>query len=131
VFGTLFAGPARSEKEHYPNAQIYNSPEEANQVYWNQLRLYHQLADEKPEVYRLITTKSLLNNHLNNGKTSRLLQTEEYLPLGIVPSMEGAEGIIDSRNYLNGGRKRLALHRACMGWQSVLRRHSRTGPLPL
>lgn len=96
VFGTLFAGPARSEKEHYPNAQIYNSPEEANQVYWNQLRLYHQLADEKPEVYRLITTKSLLKNHLNQWENQPLApRPEEYLPLGIVPSMEGAEGIID------------------------------------
>jgi len=96
VFGTLFAGPARSEKKLHPNLQIYNTPEEANTVYWNQLRLYHQLAEEKPQFFRLIKTKSDLSKHLNEWETQPTHpEPEDFLPVGIVPSMEGAEGILD------------------------------------
>ncbi len=96
VFGTLFAAPARSEKELYSNLQIYNTPEEANQVYWKQLRLYHQLTEEKPAVFRLVSTKCDLKNHLEEWEHQPSEpEPEDYLPLGIVPSMEGAEGIMD------------------------------------
>lgn len=96
VFGTLFAAPARLEKELHPNFQIYNSPKEANQVYWSQLKLYHQLAEENPQVYRLISTKSDLKIHLAEWENLPSdPEPGDYLPLGIVPSMEGAEGIVD------------------------------------
>jgi membrane dipeptidase len=96
IFGTLFASPARSEKEPYPNSQIYHTPEQANQVYWNQLKLYHHLAEEKPQVFRLISTRSNLKSHLREWENLPLdPKPEEYLPLGIIPSMEGAEGIVD------------------------------------
>ena len=64
VFSTLFAAPARAEKVLHPNLQTYHSPEEANQVYWSQLRFYHQLIEEKPHAFRLILTKSDLKAHL-------------------------------------------------------------------
>lgn len=96
VFGTLFAGPLRAEKELYPNQQVYRTPEEANRIYWNHLNLYHRLAEEKPEVYRLILTKSDLRNHLQEWeKQPTDPQPSDYLPLGIIPTMEGAEGITD------------------------------------
>ena len=96
VFGTLFAAPARSERELQPNLQIYHTPEEANRVYWDQLRLYHRLAEEKPQFFRLISTKSDLKNHLREWEDQPSdPEPKDFLPLGIVPSMEGAEGIID------------------------------------
>ena len=96
IFGTLFASPARSEKELHPNLQIYHTPEEANQVYWKQLKLYQQLAEDNPQVYRLIGTRSELKNHLEAWKNQPAEpEPGEYLPLGVVPSMEGAEGITD------------------------------------
>lgn len=96
VFGTLFAAPARAEKELHPNLQVYNTPAEANQVYWNQLNFYHQLTQEKPSVFRLITTKADLQAHFRDWENQPAdPQPEDYLPVGIVPTMEGAEGIID------------------------------------
>lgn len=96
IFGTLFAAPARSEKELDPNLQIYHTPEEANQVYWKQLKLYHRLAEEKPQVFRLISTKSDLKKHLADWENLPSdPEPGDYLPLGIVPSMEGAEGIVN------------------------------------
>ncbi len=96
VFATLFASPLRSEKELHPNSQIYHTPEEANQVYWSQLKLYHQLAEEKPRVFHLISTKGDLKNHLAEWENLPSdPKPDDYLPLGIVPSMEGAEGIVD------------------------------------
>lgn len=96
IFGTLFAAPARRENYLNPNAQVYFSSQEAKQIYWKQLKLYHQLAEEKPEVYRLITTRTLLREHLRewNALPENPIP-EDYLPLGIIPSMEGAEGITD------------------------------------
>lgn len=96
VFSTLFAAPARAEKVLHPNLQIYHSPEEANQVYWNQLRFYHQLVEEKPHAFRLILTKSDLKAHLEEwNKQPADPQLQEFLPVGIIPTMEGAEGITD------------------------------------
>jgi len=96
VFGTLFAAPARRDSYPHPKAQIYYTPQEANQVYWNQLKLYHQLAEEKPGTYRLITTRSLLQEHLAEWESlPEDPQPDDYLPLGIIPSMEGAEGLTD------------------------------------
>ena len=94
VIGTLFAAPARREPVLYPNLAVYHTPEEANQVYWRQLRLYHQLAEEKPQVYRLIGNKTQLQNHLAEWQNlPEEPNPDEYLPIGIIPSMEGAEGI--------------------------------------
>ncbi len=96
VLATLFASPARLEKEHYPNQQSYHTPEEANQVYWQQLRLYHRLVEEQPRAFRLIGTKSDLDQHLREwAQQPAEPEPEEYLPVGLIPTMEGAEGITD------------------------------------
>ena len=96
VFATLFAAPLRSEKELHPNIQVYSTPEEANRVYWDQLKLYHHLVEQKPQVYRMISTKRDLSQHLREWeKLPPDPKPEDYLPLGIIPSMEGAEGIVD------------------------------------
>ena len=96
VCGTLFAAPARAEKVLHRNLQVYHTPKEANQIYWKQLRFYHQLCDEKPEVFRLISTKTDLSDHLQDWENQPLNPAPgDYLPIGIIPSMEGAEGIVD------------------------------------
>ena len=96
VIGTLFAAPARREPVLHPNLAFYHTPEEANKLYWRQLKLYHQLAEEKPQVYRLIGNKTQLRAHLTEWQSlPDNPDPEEYLPIGIIPSMEGAEGITD------------------------------------
>lgn len=96
VVGTLFAAPARTEKHLYPNLLVYNNPQEANQVYWRQLHLYHQLAQQNPRVYRLIGSKEELRAHLREWETlPEAPDPKDFLPVGIIPSMEGAEGITD------------------------------------
>lgn len=96
VIGTLFAAPARREPVLHPNLQVYHTPDEANRVYWRQLELYHRLSEEHPRFYRLIANRSQLTAHLDEWETLPADPApEEYLPIGIIPSMEGAEGVTD------------------------------------
>jgi membrane dipeptidase len=55
------------------------------------LNFYHHLAETQADAFRLVFTKQDLKNHLSLW----LSQPKEIKPIGIVPLMEGAEGIID------------------------------------
>jgi len=92
VFGTLFAGPARDGIQEPTHSQVYRTPAEANHLYWNQLGLYHQLCDEKPQAFRLIGSRPELQAHLQVWEAET--PEPKLRPVGLVPLMEGAEGIL-------------------------------------
>ncbi|MGB4595428.1 MAG: membrane dipeptidase [Anaerolineaceae bacterium] len=89
VFGTLFAAPFNPNK---PNEQFpgYQSPTEAHQRYMSQLDFYHAYTSEHPDTYRLITKRSELHAHTALWQPSN----DQLKPVGLIPLMEGAEGII-------------------------------------
>ena len=91
VFGTLFSVPKRLCDPNFEGEEYYNSTAEAHRIYWNQLDFYHKLAGTQSDAYRLVLTKQQLKNHLDLWQS----QPDTLKPIGIVPLMEGAEGIVD------------------------------------
>ena len=95
VFGTLFVSPARPGSLDARDNQIYATAREANQLTWNQLGSYHRLCDLKPHAFRMIGTQSDLNAHLARWQENQPGKDGQgYLPVGLIPLMEGAEGIL-------------------------------------
>ena len=90
VFGTLFSVPERRRNPKFEREEYFSNPDEAHQLYWKQLDFYHTLAQNQSEAFRLVLTKTALSNHLNLWKS----QEESLKPVGIVPLMEGADGIV-------------------------------------
>lgn len=91
VFGTLFSVPERHRNPNFEGEEYYSSPAEAHRIYWNQLDHYHRLAETQSDSFRLVLTRQELRNHLDLWQS----HTDTLKPLGIVPLMEGAEGILD------------------------------------
>lgn len=87
VFGTLFVTPARSRQDW--ETIFYNDFDEAHRLYRDQLNVYHELADRHPDHFRLIGSRPDLESVLLHWADS----TSESHPVGIVPMMEGAEGV--------------------------------------
>lgn len=91
VFGTLFSVPERRCNPNFFGEECYSTPAEAHSIYWNQLDHYHKLADIRSDAYRLVLTRQDLKSHLDLWRS----QPGSLKPIGIVPLMEGAEGIVD------------------------------------
>lgn len=90
VFSTLYASPKRAqltgtEKIFYPDSD-FNS---AHRLYWQQLELYHRLADSHPDHFRLIGSRADLSGLLDHWNSP----SETGHPVGLIPLMEGADGI--------------------------------------
>lgn len=88
VFSTLYASPLRRKMEDWDKV-FYSNFEEAHRVYLDQLRRYHQLTDSKPDHFRLILNTKELRNHMDEWR----LPEETNHPVGLIPLMEGADGI--------------------------------------
>lgn len=91
VFGTLFAAPKRRSSPDSAPDEAYDTPSEARRIYWKQLDFYHHLAETQSDSYRLVLTQTELKNHLCLWQS----HAQSLKPLGIIPLMEGAEGIVD------------------------------------
>lgn len=91
VYGTLFSAPEHRRNPNFKGEEYYSTPAEAHRLYWNQLDHYHKLADTQSDAFRLVLTKQDLRNHLDLWQS----QSDTLKPIGIVPLMEGAEGIVD------------------------------------
>jgi len=91
VFGTLFSAPERRRNPNFFGEEYYSTPAEAHRIYWNQLDHYHKLANTQSDAYRLVLTKQDLRSHLSLWQS----HPESLKPIGIIPLMEGAEGIVD------------------------------------
>ena len=88
VFSTLFAAPARAREGEWDKL-CYSNYEEARRLYMDQIHVYHELAESKPDYFRLIGDKQELASHLAEWRDL----SRENRPVGLVVLMEGADGI--------------------------------------
>src|SRR6202142_1854515 len=88
VFSTLYASPMRAKMGDWDKAS-YSNYDEAHRVYLDQLQLYHQLADSNPDYFRLVLNAKDLRAHMDEWRASE----KENHPVGLIPLMEGADGI--------------------------------------
>ncbi len=88
VFSTLFATPKRRKTGNW-DSQVYADFNQARDLYRTQLDKYHDLADRHPDHFRFISTRSDLETVLAHWSDPG----KETHPVGLVPLMEGAEGV--------------------------------------
>ena len=88
VFSTLFAAPIRSKEGEWDKL-CYSTFDQARRLYLDQIHLYRELADSKPDFFRLITNARELGQHLADWQDP----AKEQRPVGLVVLMEGADGI--------------------------------------
>lgn len=89
IFGTLFAAPF-NPKQSEDRFAGYRSPTEAHQRYQEQLAYYHTYTSQNPDTFRLITHRSELHAHNRLWREA----SQAIKPVGLIPLMEGAEGIL-------------------------------------
>lgn len=95
VFGTLFVSPRRLDQGKYP-IQVYDTPQEAHQLYRRQLDAYFRLADTHPQDFRLISSQTDLKSHWQAWQA--YAADDKALPApptGIVVLIEGAGGVVE------------------------------------
>ncbi|MFZ5820686.1 MAG: dipeptidase [Chloroflexota bacterium] len=90
IFSTLFSTPARWSYEW--ETLVYHTPQEAHAQYRRQLDAYQRLADDHPDKFRLLTSASTLDEMLARQQTA--LSAGQAYPVGLLPLMEGADGIL-------------------------------------
>lgn len=90
IFATLFAAPARARLGEW-DTLCYRNTEEAYAIYSRQLDVYHRLADEHPQKFRLIYTQRDLQATLTAWQSENT--AEQPRPVGLVLLMENAEGV--------------------------------------
>jgi membrane dipeptidase len=88
VFSTLFVTPLRRRVGDW-DKQAYANTNEAHHLYRAQLDAYHKLADDHPDQFHLIASRAGLETVLTHWADSKA----ESHPVGLVPLMEGAEGV--------------------------------------
>ena len=88
VFSTLFATPIRRKTGDW-DRQVYADYDQAHHLYHTQLGTYHDLADRSPDYFRFISKRSDLETVLADWNESN----DKSHPVGLVPLMEGAEGV--------------------------------------
>ncbi len=88
VFGTLFVTPIRRSLGDWEN-QRYRDFEEAHRLYSAQLDVYHKMADQHPDKFRLVGSRADMEAVLSHWADA----SAESHPMGLVPLMEGAEGV--------------------------------------
>jgi len=107
VFPTLFAPPAR-HKEGEWDKLVYANTEQAHRLYRQQMDLYRELADSKPDHFRLICNTHELRDHLVEWH----VPAGREPPVGFVVLMEGADairGIEDLAEWFDLGLRLIGL----------------------
>lgn len=87
VFATLFASPERKRRGPW-DTQSYTDAAQAHQICSRQLDLYHRLTEQRPDRFRLLTSRNGLAAHLTEWR-----RADSEPPLGLVVLMEGADGV--------------------------------------
>ena len=90
VFSTLFAAPAQANEED-EDKLAYSNYDEARRLYLDQIHLYRDLTDSKPDYFRLLRDRKDLQEHLAEWHDP----VRKQRPVGLVVLMEGADGIRD------------------------------------
>jgi membrane dipeptidase len=88
IFSTLFAAPARAKEGEWDKV-CYSTYEQARRLYLDQIHLYRELADSKPDHFRLICSGRELHDHMIEWQDPARQQP----PVGLVVLMEGADAI--------------------------------------
>ncbi len=88
VFSTLFAPPARVKEGEWDKV-CYSNYSEAHRLYMDQLHLYHELSESKPDHFRLLFNPKDLREHMAEWQNP----TKDGKPVGLVALMEGADAI--------------------------------------
>ncbi|HWQ47155.1 MAG TPA: membrane dipeptidase [Longilinea sp.] len=99
VFATLFISPRRLAKDW--DTQAYKNPSEARRLHEAQLDAYLRLCDDAPDKFRLVRSQSELRTALEPWKTSPANYPQTTHPVGLMMTMEGAEGVesVDDLEY--------------------------------
>lgn len=87
IFSTLFVTPAKKRKDW--ETIFYTDPREAHRLYLQQLDLYRELTDRHEGKFHLIGANSDLGEILAGWADDEV----DSHPVGLLPLMEGAEGI--------------------------------------
>ena len=90
VFSTLFAPPANAAQKK-KREFAYETVDEAVRVYRKELDIYRDLVERHPDKFRFVLSKEALRSHLDEWQ-----KPESTPPVGLVPLMEGADGIRDA-----------------------------------
>lgn len=90
IFSTLFSTPARWSYEW--EALVYHTQQEAHSQYLQQLDVYRKLTDSQPGKFCLLTSVAILEEVIASQQKALLAGTG--YPVGLLPLMEGAEGIL-------------------------------------
>lgn len=92
VFGVIFAEPKRRSRFEW-ETQVYSNPAEAHRLYSGQLDYYHRLADERQQ-FAIVGTRADLDAVLKEWEDPFNIANRR---IGLVPLMEGADGIREPR----------------------------------
>jgi membrane dipeptidase len=87
VFSTLFVTPARRKVGDWDKVSYANF-DQAHRLYRAELEVYHELVDRHPDQFRLVGARPDLEAVLADWDGPG-----ETHPVGLVPLMEGAEGV--------------------------------------
>ena len=93
IITTLFAPPDRQSGGEW-NTQAYRTTPEAHQRYQAQLDVYHRLVDDYPDQFALIQTRQEFVELVARWEEKATAPPEAAQPpVGLIISIEGAEGI--------------------------------------
>ncbi len=90
VFATLFAAPMHRKEGDWERT-VYSTTAEARGHYSAELDLYHRLAEDHPEKFRLLHTRSDLQEVLAPWLDAGAVPDDH--PVGLAILMEGAEAV--------------------------------------
>ncbi len=94
VFGTVFVTHQRHASGSFEKL-LYTDLGQARRFYHQQIDYYHDLVDRHPDCFRLVRSQVELENILQPWEEAVVSGKPANLPVGILMSMEGAEGIED------------------------------------
>ncbi|MBT3265494.1 MAG: peptidase M19, partial [Acidiferrobacteraceae bacterium] len=87
IFSTLFASPERLKLGEW-DVECYKDEAQALERYQAQLDVYHRMADETPDKFRILLSQNDLAAHLAEWEPETAAP-----PVGLVILMEGAEAV--------------------------------------
>jgi len=88
IFATLFATPERRRKHHW-EPKAYRDLDQAFDLYKQQVAFYHRWEDQHPDCFRILRTRSDLQDVIHSWQE----QQEGHPLIGLLLLMEGADPI--------------------------------------
>ena len=92
IVATLFIMPQKYVGDHTWDTEAYATTQQADRLYRKQVDFYRRLSDETPDQFRLLTSRAALQAHLAEWEAAPASETVSH-PVGLVMSLEGAEGL--------------------------------------